>query len=446
MGSRAQGRTDPRLYIRKTIEKDRPGEYRDPTQRDCDRIVYSSHFRRLSGVTQVVAADQGHIFHNRLTHSLRVAQLARRLAQKLLKESPDKAERIGGVDVDAAEAAGLAHDLGHPPFGHIAEEVLQNLMEKETWDAFEGNPQSFRIVTTLAQRSSTIPAGLNLTRVTLNAVLKYPWPRQAAGTHSRKWGTYHTELAHFKFARELLSTADERRSVEAELTDWADDVTYAVHDVEDFYRAGLIPLDKLTESEAERERFFKAIYDDKILTKKVEDYSRTELETIFGRTMESFPLDEKYVGTPEQRSALRDFASGIIGECTNAVTLHEPNKGDEPFVSKDPIRQKQIAILKLLTWVYVIRNPALETQQAGQRRMISELFEMFYDAGRKKRSDGPNIFPFAYREQVRKAEGAPQELLRIVADLISGMTERQLGYIYHRVVGVELGSVMDYLH
>ena len=157
-------------YARRTLET-KP-DIRDPAQRDYDRIIYSSAFKRLVAVTQVVSPAEGHVFHNRLTHSLRVAQLARRLAQKLLKADQQKAAAVGGINPDVAEAAAVAHDLGHPPFGHVGEQELRSQLEASpasVWDGFEGNAQSFRIVTKLALRSPNIP-GLNLTRATLNEV------------------------------------------------------------------------------------------------------------------------------------------------------------------------------------------------------------------------------------------------------------------------------------
>ena len=129
----------------------------------------------------MVAAERGHVFHNRLTHSIKVGQLARRLAEKLLREQPEEAAALGGLDPDVAEAAGLAHDLGHPPFGHIAEETLHRLVQKKgkLMDGFEGNAQSFRIVAKLAV-SDALPKtgaktieGLNLTRATLNGILNH---------------------------------------------------------------------------------------------------------------------------------------------------------------------------------------------------------------------------------------------------------------------------------
>jgi len=173
-------------------------DQRGAGQRDRDRILYSSAFKRLNGVTQVVAASEGTIFHNRLTHSLKVAQLGRRLAEHLLdqKGEREKAEAWGGLDPEVVDAAGLAHDLGHPPFGHIAEKALDDLVTNPSSaglgdiprnpDGFEGNAQTFRILTWLSAHHETKYPGLNLTRATLDATLKYPWPRNLQGSPEDK--------------------------------------------------------------------------------------------------------------------------------------------------------------------------------------------------------------------------------------------------------------------
>jgi len=232
-------------------------------QRDRDRILYSSAFKRLNGVTQVVAASEGTIFHNRLTHSLKVAQLGRRLAEHLCSQPTEreKAEAWGGLDPEVVDAAGLAHDLGHPPFGHIAEKALDHLVTRGPSarseegdeapagnpDGFEGNAQTFRILTWLSAHNEKKYPGLNLTRATLNAVLKYPWLRDPAeapeGKRYNKYGAYRAEGSDHAFAREFHD--GDVQSLEAAVMDFADGLAYSVHDLEDFVRAGLVPLSRL---------------------------------------------------------------------------------------------------------------------------------------------------------------------------------------------------------
>lgn len=156
-------------------KENKTGDYRTASQRDHDRVLYSSSFRRLAEVTQVVAANSGYVFHNRLTHSLQVAQVGRRMAEKLVQiQTKEGIVPLGAIDPNVVEAACLAHDLGHPPFGHVIEDELNELADQI--GGFEGNAQSFRIVTKLAFHSP-LYLGLDLTRATLAGVLKYPWAR-----------------------------------------------------------------------------------------------------------------------------------------------------------------------------------------------------------------------------------------------------------------------------
>jgi dGTPase len=435
---------------RRTVEKKKAEDNREPAERDYDRILYSSALRRLGGVTQVVAAHEGHVFHNRLTHSLRVAQLARRLAQKLLKDDLNTARDVGGISPDVTEAAGLAHDLGHPPFGHIGEETLSACVaeDRHVWDGFEGNAQSFRIVTKLALSSPQIP-GLNLTRATLNAVLKYPWARQSDGPRKKKYGIYQSEQEDLEFARQLQPIAgDTRKSAEAEIMDWADDITYAVHDAEDFYRARLIPLDRLgsLNDESERKRFFDGMYERPELKKIMGEEPRRELEQTFLRFITAFPISEPYTGTREQRSRLRWISSILIGQFVRAIDLQKPSDKNQAFVKILRPQKLEVRMLKALTWFYVIYNPSLATQQYGQRKIIRELFNIFGNAAISANDEERNIIPFAFREQLLEAENNNDAVVRVVADIIANMTEQGLVKLYRRLTGIDMGSILDYGH
>ena len=174
----------PRNHRRYSSSSPSEEDTRSPAQKDRDRIIYTSAFRRLAEVTQVASPTDAHVFHNRLTHSLQVAQVGRSLAQRLRKD-PVSCEQVGGIDPDTVEAACLAHDLGHPPFGHTAEEKLNELIGERA-GGFEGNAQSFRIVAKLAFKS-TKHEGLDLTAGTLAAILKYPWLKRENPEKPNKW-------------------------------------------------------------------------------------------------------------------------------------------------------------------------------------------------------------------------------------------------------------------
>lgn len=428
-------------------------EFRTAGQRDRDRILHSSAFRRLAGVTQVVsAAEDSQLLHNRLTHSIKVAQVARRLAERLNREETEEAKQLGGIDPDVVEAAALAHDLGHPPFGHVGEKALDEAAKGHGLsDAFEGNAQSFRIVTKIAIRTTAYP-GLNLSRATLNALLKYPWTRGSGGTkQEKKWSVYHTENSEFVFAREGWQAGDTRKCVEAEIMDWADDIAYSVHDVEDFYRMGLIPLDKLARDKSEQKRFFDRVHTRHIQKKIETGFSRSDLEKAFRSVIDLFPEAEYEVST-HSRATLRSFTSQMIAQYVAAFHLRVPSTDAETFIRIDDQALKEVTMLKELTWNYVIHNPALATQQRGYRHVVKVLFDELFNAAK---AGELNIFPPLFRDAFDKTAkdlvSGPETdkdraNARIVLDVISSMTEKQALRMYGRLRGTDPGSVLDPLY
>ncbi|KEI44870.1 deoxyguanosinetriphosphate triphosphohydrolase family protein [Saccharopolyspora rectivirgula] len=239
-----------------------------PFRADRDRIASSPFFSRLGGVTQVVSpSGSGLLLHNRLTHSLKVAQVGRAIAERLLRDpvAKQRIDRLGGLNPDVVEAAGLGHDLGHPPFGHLGEGVLDRIAREKYAlpDGFEGNAQTYRVVTRLDVRGSD-GAGLDLTAAVRAALLKYPWtrlhhpqphprhrpvpprgagePAEAPGTGSAKFSCYLTEVDDMEQARAPFADLlpEWQQTVEASIMDTADDIAYAIHDLEDFHRVGVL--------------------------------------------------------------------------------------------------------------------------------------------------------------------------------------------------------------
>ena len=375
-----------------------------------------------------------------------MAQIGRRLAEKFLSRQGNKAREVGGINPDVVEAAALAHDLGHPPFGHTAEKQLQECMQSVgVCDGFEGNAQSFRIVTKLAIRHPEID-GLNLTRATLNAILKYPWLRRVEPEkYARKWGAYTTEKEVFEWVRQY-GPSDGVQCAEAAVMDLSDDIAYAVHDVEDFYRAGLIPLDRLAIGDVEADKF--ADHASQALEKKGQpgEYEPAECKRILRKVLKRHKITESYSGTREQRGRLRGMTADLIGRYIKAAELSAPNDGEGLWVRlRDEEARKELAIFKELLWYYVINDVSLATQQYGQRRIIRELFETFHG---ELKSGSVDVFPEGYRERLEKlGDGSGSDTeegrARVVADLIASMTEQQAVAMYHRLTGVSLGTVMN---
>ena len=406
---------------------------RGPFERDRDRVLYSDELRRLGGVTQVISPAERQLIHTRLTHSLEVAQIARALARRLIDTAPRAGiEQAGGLDLHVVETAALVHDLGHPPFGHVTESLLDGLLKcKGITDGFEGNAQSFRIVTKLSVRRDD-HVGLNLTRATLAAVLKYPWLVEKAKDHKDKWGCYDSENDVFEFAREYAPSSD-AKSLEAALMDWADDIAYAVHDVYDFVRAGLIPLDRLIADSAERE----AVVDNEIKRLSGPASSRTDLLAGFERVLDFAPR-----GNPLSRrhvAELHQFSSALVDRYISAIQFTGEGWG-ESAIQIPAGHKHEVAVLKGLTWQYVISGQALTTQRFGQRQLISSLFNLLVEAASSQKEW--TVFSPVVQGELAKCDTQDQRL-RVVADVIASMTERQAVDLHLRLKGLNLGSALD---
>jgi dGTPase len=402
--------------------------------RDRDRILYSSAFHRLAGITQIVRAGEADVFHTRQQHTIKVAQIGRRLAQALRRRQPRDAKREG-LDPEVVEAACLAHDLGHPPFGHIGEHTLDDLVRPSDPDGFEGNAQSFRILTKLAVRFDGIE-GMDLTRATLAACLKYPWFREPSGKKSKKWSAYRAEAEDFAFAR--LSMPGDDKTAEAELMDWSDDIAYSVHDLEDFHRCNAIPWRRILEDPTI------------LITKAMEDWkgapgdAEDRLKDAFARLKRhiwgsfSYLLTESYDGGRDQREQLRRMTSQMIGKYIGSIRLATDSEAPKRvvFVEEDV---DEVRILKQITRDYVINSPALHAQQHGQKRILTDLYNELFAAS-SGGSGVPKFLPVRL-QYLRPLAGT--STARFVADCIASLSEREAIGLHGRLFGTATGSVLD---
>ena len=260
---------------------------RSDFERDRARVLHSAGLRRLAAKTQVVTAGSADFPRTRLTHSLECAQIGRELGREL------------GCDPDLVDAACLAHDIGHSPFGHNGEFALDELAQP--CGGFEGNAQSLRLLTRLEPKVTG--AGLNLTRATLDATLKYPWFSRGAGT---KYGVYAEDAEVFGWIRAAAPAG--RPCLEAQVMDWADDIAYSVHDLEDGFHAGLITFKSLN-SPAERtvvSHITATMYCDG-------DVSEAELAEILDALLGQDIWPASYDGGPDTVAALKNLTSELIG-------------------------------------------------------------------------------------------------------------------------------------
>jgi dGTPase len=385
---------------------------RSPFEVDRDRLRHSAAFQRLDQITQVMAPNGRDRFHTRHSHSLEVARIGRALAMSILTRcGAEMAAEAGGFDPPVVEAAALAHDLGHPPFGHDAEDELDHLLTAAgVSDGFEANAQSFRVVCKLAG------ARLNLTRATLAAILKYPWQRHESPANPGKWGAYATESAELAWARALMPPSSQEPTLEATVMDWADLMAYAAHDCEDFLRAGLIPIDRLTANLAERERFLGLV----IARRRIPPVEQDMLAATFQRLLADCLFPNRSPSTRSGRAALRSFTNNQINAAISAASLVESERGARLTI--EPQSYAAILLLEGLTWHYVIDSGLLAMQRHEQRQVIRTLFEGLADAS--VWSNNRVQLPSATQNLLQAANN-DAERLRVVSDIIASMTEDQ---------------------
>jgi dGTPase len=368
--------------------------------RDRARVLHSYAFRRLADKTQVVVPFEDDFPRTRLTHSLEVAQIGREIAAAL------------GCDPDIVDAAGLAHDIGHPPFGHNGEAALD--AAAEACGGFEANAQTLRVLTRLEAkvlRASGEPAGLNLTRAVLDATCKYPWPRTAPGA---KFGYYAADVAAFEWLRAGLPAG--RRCIEAQVMDWADDVAYSVHDVEDGIHSGLIRLAEVPDDDREV-----------LCAIAAQTYSplpEADLAKVLDGLLELPTLRDlaDYDGSHRAQAAAKRATSELTGrfagaavEATRAAYGRGPlvRYAAELVVPEDVAAE--CALLKALAVHYVMRRPGVTEQQARQRQLLAELVDAIADGA-----------PATLDRDLRPAWQAADSdaaRLRVVIDQVAQLTD-----------------------
>lgn len=409
-------------------------DQRSEFEKDRDRILHSSAFHRLAGITQIVRVGEADVFHTRQQHSIKVAQVGRRLAQRCIAKNPAEAEFVG-IDPEVVEASCLAHDLGHPPFGHAGERQLDDLLQTAgVTDGFEGNAQTFRILTRLAVRYQNF-GGMNLTRATLAACLKYPWLRDLTNPdRSKKWGAYASDEAPYNFATEFHDQL--QQTAEARLMDWADDISYSVHDLEEFHRCNVISWSEF-ERETGKAALRKATVDDWHSPPSNAHLRVAQaLQRVWG-LLGGFRLitEERYDGRREQRLALRSLSSTLISRYVMDVA---PDRTAPSGISIPDEFVDEVRILKQITRYSVISSPALAAQQHGQKKIISEVFDIMQRPGKK------SILPEYLPNRLRYIwDLADNNRYRFAADCIGSLTERELTLFHARMTGSQLGSVLD---
>jgi dGTPase len=371
---RAPFATDP-AASRGRLHPEPESATRSPFQRDRDRIIHASAFRRLKQKTQVFVANEGDHFRTRLTHSLEVAQIARAGARSL------------GLDEDLAEAVALAHDLGHPPFGHAGERQLDQCME--TFGGFDHNAQTLRVLTKLEQRFPEFD-GLNLSWETLEGVVKHNGPLIQKGRALES-----LPAAIRDYAREQDLELQTWSGPEAQVAALADDIAYNNHDIDDGWRAGLFGLDDL-----------KALpFVGEVIAKVRADYPKLEEDRQMAeiiRRLIGARIEDMIVSTRQRAEKLKPKSAE-----------HVRNAGMALVTFSDEMRAHEAALRRFL-YERMYFSPRIANMMNQASGVVRELFELYIGE--------TGALPEPWRVRVRQA-GGQIPAARVICDYIAGMTD-----------------------
>ena len=353
---------------------------RTPFQRDRDRIVHATAFRRLTYKTQVFVFHEGDHYRTRLTHTLEVAQIARAIARML------------GLDEDLAEALALAHDLGHPPFGHAGERALHGCMAG--YGGFDHNAQSFKVVTKLERKYPRFD-GLNLSFETLEGLVKHNGPLLSADGPRSDGGGHGVLLA--AIAQSGLADAlhlTQYASAEAQAASIADDIAYSNHDIDDGLRAGLIRLEDLRGVPLVG-GFVAAALD----TARI-DHQRAVYDV--NRRMITAMIGDVVAETGARIAALRPHDAAAVREA------------GQPLVAFSPAVAADLAALKAYLFQHVYRHPRVMSVMAKAETIVADLFHHYMTV--------PDDLPEARRAAALDADNPTRAAM--IADFVAGMTDR----------------------
>ncbi len=411
---------------------------RSEFERDRSRIVHSAAFRRLQGKTQVFTPSEGDFFRTRLTHSLEVAQIGKGLALRL------------GADTDLVEAISLIHDLGHPPFGHAGESELKELMDP--YGGFEANAQNIRILTKLESKSGDYD-GLNLTRAVVDGQMKYKdsFPEEngkfvyADDTGLVDWASKEASVSVFGRYKRVMS-------FECGILDWADEVAYAVHDLEDSVHAGYIDAHHFSLNPSNDPRIRDIVEEVARKFKKsvacVTD-SYNGLVKIMVEQNPDFRLIRPSHDHEQQKANRRRLTTFLIGryiKCTSRMSRERADKGKRSVSSRYlyhitvPWQYRvEVALINRLVKVFVIQSPQISAMESKGRHIVKCLF------GKLMHGDNAQLLlPIDWRERLPDEVEAGGKA-RVVSDYISGMTDGYAQKLYAKLFFPNYGSIYEVL-
>ncbi|MBM3656244.1 MAG: deoxyguanosinetriphosphate triphosphohydrolase [Actinobacteria bacterium] len=391
---------------------DEPAKRKGRTEfaRDRARIIHSFALRRLAAKTQVAVPWASDFPRTRLSHSLECAQVGREIGAAL------------GADPDLLESACLAHDLGHPPFGHNGEQALAKIAKDI--GGFEGNAQSFRLLTRIEAKTvdqDGLSVGLNLTRATLDAATKYPW---GSKENQSKFGVYQDDLEIFEWVRR--EAVETRTCMEAQIMDWSDDVAYSVHDLEDGLVTGQIEISKLDD---DLEHLYQTALRDYL-----PDMSQDEASSALSSLHKLSCWPREFDGSHRDLAQLKDLTSQLIGRFAlyaERETRQRYGDGNLTRYQANLIVPREVrievALLKSMAGFYIIGAEVSQERYAQQEAVIVELVEAV------SRLAPASLESFFLQQwQVAESESAK---MRVVVDQVASLTDMGAYALHKKLIG-----------
>lgn len=400
-------------------EKRLPPVRRGEFARDRARVLHSSALRRLGAKTQVLSPSGGDFARTRLTHSLEVAQVGREMAYDLM------------ISPDLVDMACLAHDLGHPPFGHNGEKALDEW--SQDIGGFEGNAQTLRLLTRIEPKvfaSNGESVGLNLTRASLDAVCKYPWQRSPGQTisgvdASAKFGVYQDDLEIFEWLR--VEAQPLVKCVEAQVMDFADDVAYSVHDFEDAIVSGFVQINELNDSASLPE------LTDKIIAWSDFSFSPDSILQAFERLSASVHWPTSFDGSIRDLGQLKNLTSSFISSFVIRTTDATVAHAAEGYYSRYNVKlyvpedvKAEIAVLKGMVSAFLMSHESRRPFYEWQRALLVELADALL-ASNGQHLDA--VSSSAWR--VAKTESAQK---RVIVDQVASLTDQSALNLHNQLV------------
>ncbi len=426
-------------------------DHRHPTERDRDRVLHSSAFRRLQGKTQVFGIGQADFYRTRLTHSIEAAQLARGIASNMLVEEPRLAACL---TPELAEAVTLAHDLGHPPFGHGGERTLDACMLEVSRRArlrgkraarFEGNAQTFHVLVAAEPKSPVYP-GLNLTRATLAGVMKYPYEQDVGNDKFIFTSDEPVARWALKGGTGLLTAGQNKRgvrpstSIACQILDWADDCAYSIHDVEDALQAQFLRAGDLLDSLFARRVLVH--YAETRESEGVPELSLVELRDRLRTLEHKIRVPDMGDVRAHRKQALRN----ILNDLVISVSV-EPRPGerrpDYSWRLVVPVESRILSVLcKSIVWEAVITDPRVAAMTTKGMEVLRDLFHLLLEelVGKRK----CDLFPRYYRPIIEECMGkGDMEAARGVCNFLALLTDMDALRLHALLRGTKSSSIFD---